>query len=152
VARVIVLDSGPLGLACRRRGREKVEEITNWHVQAEANGALVVVPEVADYEVRRGLIQAGAWDGIRRLDALCGKLRYVPITTAAMKRAAVLWAEARARGLPTAGENALDGDAILAAQALEYVGLGDTLVIATDNVRHLSAFPVVARNWETITP
>jgi predicted nucleic acid-binding protein len=152
MARVIVLDSGPLGTACGRRGRPEVDDITFWLIQAKANGVLVVIAEVADYEVRRGLTKAGARDGVTRLDALCGEYSYAPISTAAMRRAASLWAEARARGLPTAGERTLDGDAILAAQALEYAGLGDELVVATDNARHLSRFPVDARPWDQITP
>ncbi len=67
-----------------------------------------------------------------------------------MLRAAELWAAARSAGLPTAGPDALDGDCILAAQALLSVGPSDTVKIATDNVAHLSRF-VAAQLRETIT-
>jgi predicted nucleic acid-binding protein len=62
----------------------------------------------------------------------------------AMLKAADLWAQARKNGLPTADPKALDGDAILAAQALEVNG-----IVATDNVGHLARF-VTARTWRDI--
>ena len=55
----MVLDSGPLGDACRKRGHVDVERLTLWLHQARANGAIVAIPEIADYEVRRGLLLTG---------------------------------------------------------------------------------------------
>ena len=49
-----------------------------------------------------------------------------------------------------AGPDALDGDCVLAAQALLSVGPSDTVTVATDNVAHLSRF-IDAQLWETIT-
>ena len=67
-----------------------------------------------------------------------------------MLLAAQLWADARNRGKPTADRNALDGDVILAAQAIWEVNAGNEVVIATTNVRHLSQF-VDAREWRLIS-
>jgi predicted nucleic acid-binding protein len=151
--RIIVLDSGPLGLACGNPSRPEVSAITIWWSVALANGALVVLPEIADYEVRRGLIldkkKKPNSAGVQRLDKLKEQLLYVPITTGVMRRAAELWADARYQGSPTAADEALDADVIVAAQAMHYAGLGDTLTVATDNVRHLSRF-LDARKWEAI--
>jgi hypothetical protein len=113
-------------------------------------GVRVFVPEIADYEVRRKLIHIKAAAGIRRLDHVKVTLDYAPLTTDVMLLAADLWAAARSAGLPTAGPEALDGDCILAAQALWAAGSAGTVTIATDNVAHLSRF-VDARLWETIT-
>src|SRR5215218_9912994 len=95
VKRIIVLDSGPLGLACDHPRKEEVEAIRLWRIEAWANGALVVIPEVADYEVRRELIRSRANAGLKRLDQLREdpSLSYAPITTDVMRRAAELWAE-----------------------------------------------------------
>ena len=71
-------------------------------------------------------------------------------TTDVMLRAAELWALVRSAGLPTAAPDALDGDCILAAQAMLAAGPVDTVTVATDNLGHLSRF-VDARLWETIT-
>jgi len=76
VARIIVLDSGPLGDACRRRGSPDVEDLRDWLIQAMANASIVAIPEIADYEVRRGLILEGSSEGIRRLDELRVELRF----------------------------------------------------------------------------
>lgn len=53
--------------------------------------------------------------------------------------------------MPTAAPEALDGDAILAAQALMAGGPGDTVMVATSNVGHLGRF-VDARVWDRISP
>ena len=86
--------------------------------------------------------------GLARLDAVTEQLEYLPLTTAAMRQAALFWAQARQHGQPTAGDKALDGDMILAAQAAT-LGVSD-VKIATTNVGHLSRF-VPAELWQNIT-
>jgi predicted nucleic acid-binding protein len=152
VARIIVLDSGPLGDACRRRGSRDVELLWEWLVRARANGAIVAIPEIADYEVRRGLILDESTEGITRLDELRDELRfYIPISTDAMRRAAELWADARRRGVATADDKEIDADVILAAQAMLFTGLNDELTVATYNERHLSRY-LDAHHWRDIVP
>ncbi len=51
----------------------------------------------------------------------------------------------------TSDEKEIDADVILAAQAILFVGLGDSLVVATYNARHLSRY-VDAQHWEDIDP
>jgi predicted nucleic acid-binding protein len=152
VARIIVLDAGPLGLASKPPGKPDADRCRAWVRTLDASGARIVVPEVADYEVRRELIRAGATAGVGRLDRLESVLDYDPITTLAMRRAAELWAVVRNSGLPTAHPHALDADCILAAQALLLGGPGDVVTVATTNARHIMRFPgVEAHPWETIT-
>ena len=110
----------------------------------------VCIPEIVDYEVRRGLLHVALRSGrsmtksLLRLDLLSDSLEYVPLNTQIMRRAAGLWAEARHSGQPTAPEEALDGDVILAAQALEVAGL-----VVTENTRHLSRFAPAYR-WQEV--
>jgi predicted nucleic acid-binding protein len=85
--------------------------------------------------------------GLERLDALASLLQYLPLSTAAMRQAAVLWAKARQQGKPTAGDKALDGDVILAGQAIT-LNASDVL-IATTNVGHLSRF-TPSELWQKI--
>jgi hypothetical protein len=66
-----------------------------------------------------------------------------------MQRAAELWAQARQAGQPTAGDNTIDADMILVAQA-ESFNDPDT-IIATTNVGHLSRF-FPSDLWANITP
>ena len=145
----VVLDTGPLGLASNPKRSPESQACRLWVRGLVARGVRVVVPEIADYELRRELIRASKSAGIVRLDAMREALEYLPITTGAMLEAARLWASARNAGLPTAPKEALDGDAILAAQALS-LGLapGET-VVATTNVGHLSRF-VDARDWTVV--
>jgi predicted nucleic acid-binding protein len=107
----------------------------------------LILPEIADYELRRELLRANKTQGLAQLDALAGLLEYLPITTAAMRQAALFWSQARQRGQPTAGDKTIDGDMILAAQAASH-GAAD-FVIATTNVGHLARF-VPADLWHNI--
>ncbi len=100
------------------------------------------------------MIRSGATAGLARLDELTNLgLDYLPVTTAALRRAAEFWAIVRNLGQPTAHPQALDGDALLAAQASLCGGPEDEVLIATTNVGHLSRFPGIdARYWELILP
>lgn len=144
----VVLDTGPLGLASNPRRSDEGEACRLWLRGLVERGTRVVVPEIADYELRRELVRAGKAAGLRRLEALESALEYLPLTTEAMREAARLWAAARNSGLPTAPKEALDGDAILAAQALTMRPPGG-VVVATTNVGHLARF-VDARDWASI--
>ena len=148
--RLVFLDTGPLGLLANAAGKPRVDECDRWADSLLAAGVLVFVPEVADYEVRRKLIHTKATASLRRLDRLSARFDYSPITTEVMHRAAELWAYLRGIGRSVAAPDALGGDCILAAQALTAAGLGDTVTVATDNVRHLGLM-VDAQPWETIT-
>ncbi|NEQ67432.1 MAG: hypothetical protein F6K21_18370 [Symploca sp. SIO2D2] len=66
-----------------------------------------------------------------------------------MLKAAELWAQARNTGRPTADPKALDGDVILAAQAILVAEEGNEVIVATTNVGHLSQF-IDAREWRLI--
>jgi hypothetical protein len=150
---IVVLDAGPLGLASKPRGKPDRDRCRDWILALDAAGARIVVPEIADYEVRRELLRKGAPAGLLRLDRLESGLEYDPISMMAMRRAAEFWALVRQTGMPTADPHALDGDCILAAQASLLGGDGDSVTIATTNVGHLGRFPGVdAQNGDAIKP
>ncbi|MEG4970805.1 nucleic acid-binding protein [Microcoleus sp. B6-A1] len=150
MSRVIILDSGPLGMVTNPKASSaEIQECKVWLNSLMRRGEIIILPEIADYEVRRELIPAGKLAGIQRLDELKLQLTYRPLTTEVMLLAAQLWAQARMRGRPTAEANALDGDVILAAQAILDASEGNDVVIATTNVGHLSQF-VDAREWRLI--
>ena len=149
--RLVFLDTGVLGMVSNPRGKPPALRCRQWVKDLSAAGVRVIVPEIADYEVRRELIRAGATTGLLRLDQVKALLDYVPITTDVMLRAAELWASARRAGLPTAPPEALDGDVILAAQALLAASPGDVVTVATDNVGHLARF-VQSQPWDQIAP
>jgi predicted nucleic acid-binding protein len=125
-------------------------EATLWLKHLLASGAQVIVPEIADYEMRRELLRAKRSKGVKRLNDLKSRIGYLTITTDAMLRAAEFWAQARQMGYPTADDKALDADVILAGQAKALADANDDAVIATTNVGHLSRF-VPAQRWKDIT-
>lgn len=137
----IALDSGPLGRLVHPRLNTS---ISDWLDIVLAEGTTVYIPEIIDYEVRRGLIAAGMTRSIRRLDEFKDVLFYLPLSTATMLDAANLWAMARQLGKSVADPKELDGDVILAAQARQA---GATVI--SENIGHLSVF-VEARDWRDV--
>lgn len=145
----VLLDTGPLGFLTSPLSKKgDPAACKQWLKSLLAVGRRVVVPEITDYELRRELLRARKSKSIARLDALNVTAGYLPLNTAAMRLAAELWATARQRGRPTAGNKAIDADVILAAQALT---LGAAVVVATTNIGHLSRF-VPAELWQNIAP
>lgn len=104
----------------------------------------VLVPEVADYELRRKLLHQQSQGSLNVLNRLGQDAVYVPINTATMRAAAGLWARLRATGQPTEDAKELGVDVILAAQAILT---GATVV--TDNVKHLTRMVDTVR-WEDV--
>jgi predicted nucleic acid-binding protein len=152
VPRLIALDSGPTWLACLAPGKPDGDKCRIWIAALKATGARIILPEVVDYETRREFIRKGSTAGLGRLDGLKADVDYVPISTPAMVRAAELWALTRNSGHVTAPPEALDGDCIVAAQALVAAGPGSVPIVATTNQKHLTWFPGIdAREWMTIT-
>jgi predicted nucleic acid-binding protein len=146
---LILLDTGPLGMVTNPKANPDCQACKQWLSRLESNGDRAAFTEIADYELRRELLHAGKTRGIQQLDQLKTTIPYLPITTEVMLKAAELWAQARNQGYPTASREALDGDVILAAQAVILRSQGYDTIIATTNVGHLSRF-TVAKTWQEI--
>ena len=140
----IVLDARPLSQIAHPR---KFRPVSDWFDDVVEAGYRIVIPEVVDYEVRRGLLRIPATRQLQRLDGLVKVFHFDPITRPIMQDAAHVWADARNRGRPFTSDDRLDGDAILVAQVR---ALGDLsgVVVVTENVRHLAPF-VPAVRWES---
>jgi len=144
----LLLDTGILSSLCHPSDAQS-KAILDWAGNAVAQGNEIIVPEISDYELRRKLIHLNRKGqskqrSIERLDEIGKFFDYLPLDTDTMLRAAELWADARLRGRPTAPDQSLDGDVILAAQALGVNG-----IVVTNNRKHLSQF-VQSIGWEDI--
>lgn len=144
----IMLDAGPLGLLTNPNQTPLPVSCRHWLREIKSAGRRVIVPEIADYEVRRELLRIQSWTAVTNLDAYGMQLEYLPLTTSALRLAAQFWANLRNLGLQTASPHALDGDVILAAQAHD---LNIPCMVASDNVSHLTRL-VSADLWTNITP
>jgi predicted nucleic acid-binding protein len=141
MAKPIMLDTGPLGKIGHPQANP---EIVDWLRRALQSGCQIIVPEISDYELRRNLLLENKEPSIRKLDELKEKLSYSPITTPVMLQAARYWADCRQRGRPSCGDEALDGDVILAAQAAAAHA-----VVATENTKHIGDL-VEAKHWKEL--
>lgn len=149
----IAIDTCILGIVCNDEHREHAA-VTAWlGAFLDDAGSEVCLPSIADYELRRKLVHLAIRDkmpktlrSIERLDSLIGPIQFLTLTENVMRDAASLWAQARNEGRPTASPVALDGDVLLAAQALDAGA-----VVVTDNRRHLEKYCTVA-DWRTVPP
>jgi len=72
---MVLLDAGPLGMITTPKSSPETEACKDWLARLAYSGAEIVIPEIADYEVRRELLRAGKDKGLGRLDALKSMLR-----------------------------------------------------------------------------
>ena len=73
-------------------GASLVDHCHAWLLALEVAGAEVILPAIADYEVRRELLRLNASAKLRNLDVLRARLHYLEIRAAALDRAAAFWA------------------------------------------------------------
>lgn len=146
---IVLLDSAPLGMVTNPKQTAENESCRLWLRKLLSQDVKVIIPEITDYEVRRELLRAKKTKGIKRLNALRGTLFYLPINTEMMLKAAEFWSQARQMGKPTASNDSLDGDVILAAQAALVQNINNQVIVATTNTKHLSLF-VDARHWKDL--
>lgn len=151
---LVMLDTKPLGMITHPKAKIS-KDITMWLISLRRAKVEVKVPEICDYELRRELIRIKSLTSIAKLNELNSAIGYVPLYTQTVRLAAQFWADLRNKGLSTADDQALDGDVILAAQAMiessRPENKGKRIIIATDNIKHLNRL-AVAENWENIKP
>ena len=136
----VVLDTNVLGKLCHPTNKKNRAFIESLVPILESGNIEIFLPEIADYELRRKILQKCASDinwkiSLSRLDALKETLSYLPIEPEFFLQAAQNWEDAKNSGQQAAHDDALDGDVILAAQALSIGGK-----VVTENEKHLSVF------------
>lgn len=148
--RIILLDTGIVGIVTNPKVSSfEAKNCKQWFKRLLNRGEEFILPEIVDYELRRELLRANKSQGLKRLDELKQIITYLPLNTEVILLAAQFWANTRNQGKPTADNQSLDGDVILAAQAKYEELKGYSVVIVTTNTKHLSLF-VDARQWQDI--
>ena len=67
VARLVVLDAGPIGLLCQKLDKPEADRLRGRLTRLESAGVIVFLPEIAIYEVRRELLRIRASSSLLRL-------------------------------------------------------------------------------------
>ena len=123
-------------------------------------GAIVAVPSIADYEIRRELIRCGK--PTLDLDGLRTVCSHIPFCDVSMKKAAEYWGRIRnVVGKPPPYDptaNRLDQDAMICGQAWAYAQeINAEAIIATENIRHFEMLKdpkviIDVKSWRDIYP
>jgi hypothetical protein len=145
VSVAIVLDSCPLGLLCNRNRNQQANANRSWIASLVTANRRIIIPKIADYEVRREFLEIQNHAALAVLDGYESQLEYLHITRMAMRHAAGLWAHTHNTGQQTAHDHTLDGDMILAAQGIT---LGVPTIVETVNLSRFTSSEL----WQTIVP
>jgi hypothetical protein len=146
---LIILDATVLGLLTHTASRPAIEQCQKWFIETTAAGRHFATTSLIEFEVRRGLMHLRAGRQLRNLDSVCSWLTVLEPSRHVLAIAAALWADARRQGQSTASPGSLDVDTITGAHAQAMIATYGTVVVATENVRHLSRM-ADARHWRHI--
>ena len=156
---LILLDSGVLGLLGTPFGGDRSARCKAWHRRIEDRRVLIRVPLICYYEVRREILrlveQHRSDPGTRTpwrasldwLDEFTTRTGFLRHDLKVMRLAAELWARSRSEGFPTAPDDAIDADLIIAATAQKAARGGRLVHVVTTNPGHLTRF-VQACRWD----
>lgn len=67
IERTVVLDAGPIGLITNPKLSSQGVACNRWLQSHLKSGNRIIIPEIADYEVRRELLRANKKKGLARL-------------------------------------------------------------------------------------
>jgi hypothetical protein len=83
--RIILLDTGIVGIITNPKSSSiDAQECKQWFKQFLEQGEIFMLPEIVDYEVRRELLRANKYQGLKRLDELKVTLIYLSLNTEVM--------------------------------------------------------------------
>ncbi|MCL1986924.1 MAG: PIN domain-containing protein [Firmicutes bacterium] len=102
------------------------ETVKNNHLTAVKNGGTCVIPLIAYYEIKRGLVAKNATTKMRIFENLCNKIKIINLTKNDMNTAALIYANCKKTGNPIE-----DADLLIAAQCIT-----NNYVLITANTKH----------------
>jgi hypothetical protein len=153
---IVVIDNVPLRLLTNPNSkREDVFKCLQWYKALIRSRVVICLPEIIYYESRRQLLlnkmNGKDFGGLDRLEEFKNfkTTFYQPITTEIIVKATELWAISRKKNEATAHSEAIDADVILAATAITLASVGETTIVATDNINHIARY-TPAKRWEEI--
>ena len=149
---IVFLDSGIVYSLVNTSKVKEVVDCQEWFFSLLSKGVLIVSSAICEYEVKRELIRRNKIEELNNLTELKQWLNFIKVDDKVLDLAAKNWAKARNMGIPSADDKRLDADMIICStwQLLQEKWTGRYVVIATNNVKHLSRF-ANAEIWQNIT-
>jgi len=130
-------------ISCLLKRRADAQRMNDRLQSLLRQNALVLLSPIVFYELSRLLYQKQAKAQLDFLENLVACLKWTDLDKTTWTLAAQFWAKCRQKGTPTGdGNNGLDADVLIAAQAKEH----DAIVV-TDNVRHFQYLGVNYESW-----
>lgn len=137
----LMLDTNILVRLCHPTRYRDVQEWLRSLLMRGAEAPEILVSVLADYELRKVLLQRQATASLAHLDSLTRSIRYVPVTAETVRRAA----EISARSAAAQSGRISDVDSLIAAQAQAE---GAVLVTSDAALREIPG--LAAKDWSEI--
>lgn len=152
---IIFLDTNILGKLSNPNDHPDAVQCKVWFERLLARGVYFVSSELCFYELKRSLIlsvkQGNDAEGLNQANNLRQFIDVLIVDEEVANIAAEIWSTSRLQGNPTAANNSLDIDIIIAAhwQLLVNKFPGRYIVVSTTNLKHLRLF-TEAEEWQNI--
>ncbi|MDJ0662291.1 MAG: type II toxin-antitoxin system VapC family toxin [Crocosphaera sp.] len=152
---LVFLDTNILGLLSNPKKEGESLACQIWFERLLARGVYFVSSSLCFYELKRSLIlsvkQGGTSKGLQQVNNLRQFVDVLIVDEEVANMAAEIWSISRLQGTPTAANNSLDIDIIIAAhwQLLVNQFPGRYIVVSTTNIKHLGLF-TEAEEWQNI--
>lgn len=152
---IIFLDTNILGKLSNPNAHADAIQCKVWFERLLARGVYFVSSELCFYELKRSLIlsvkQGNDAEGLAQANNLRQLIDVLIVDEEVANMAAEIWSISRLQGTPTAANNSLDIDIIIAAHWPLLVNQfpGRYIVVSTTNIKHLRLF-TEAEEWQNI--
>lgn len=135
----LMLDTNVLARICHPTQYRDVQGWFRSILERGARAPEILISVIADYELRRKLLDEGAAESLLQLGELARSLRYVPLTAEASRRAAEM------RHVMGKTARVSDADLLMAAQA-EIEG---AVLVTNDHL--IQRIPgIMAKDWNEV--
>lgn len=151
---IILIDSGILGILSNPNESELNVKCENWLYEKFLRGT-ILTSQVCKYEVKRSLLLNQKRNlqlaGINKLTELENLIDFISITEEDIEIACKLWVKSIIQGIQVAPEKDINFDIMICTQweRLKKENPGREIIIATDNLRHLTRF-AQAQSWQNL--
>lgn len=159
---IVLIDSPIITLLITKPSYSlEAERCQDWLHHLAARGATLYIPEICDYEIRRGLLftqekeKISQFYELNELEFLRDNVIFLPLTEYVARRSAIIWTKARV--IEKIQPKGINADIVILGHALlmqeEYPGR--QLVIATKNIKDFTFLPkefldIYVADWEDI--
>lgn len=159
---IIFIDSSIITLLLTKpKDSEEARQCQDWLYYAIGRGATLYIPEICDYEIRRGILytqektKVNQFYKLNELEVLRNNIIFLSLTEYTARKAAIIWAKARAMGRTQPKGVSADIIILGHVKLMQEEYPGRQITIATKNINDFTFLPkdfldIYVADWKDI--